>query len=391
MKTIFIPVITGFVVLISVLPAEAQRKMFPFAQRKVETQQVRELDDQAGPWLIMCASFVGDTAQMDAGMLCEELASNGFKTYTYQKKFDFSGTYEGLFNSESEKEVDVDPNGNWVPRPQRMKARTSEIEEVAVLVGDFPNVEDQRAEKALQQIKTLRIRSLTNNAHDSLIENSATNPNAIPADQNPAQSQKGLLGSAFLIANPVLPDEYFATQQIDKYILTLNRNPEFRFSLLDNPGAYSVRVATFRGDSTFGKSDFKDEEVEKKGWGFHRKNDEGSNKLIEAGLKASVLTKFLRDKGVEAWQFHDRFESYVCVGSFDWISRESAAGIEYNPDVVAVVDQFRGEMGSAFSRQNVMQPKSLPELRSKGIAFDVQPLPVAVPRANNDRRTAFGR
>ena len=195
----------------------------------------------------------------------------------------------------------------------------------------FPTLKTSGPRKRCNRSRLLRIRSLTNSAHDSLIENSATNPNAIPADKDPAQSQKGLLGSAFLIANPVLPDEYFATQKIDKDILALNRNPEFHFSLLKNKKMYSVRVATFRGESTFGSSDFKDEDAEKKGWGFNRKKDDGSSKLVEAGLKASVLTKFLREKGVEAWEFHDRFESYVCVGSFDWISRESACRHRIQP------------------------------------------------------------
>jgi len=393
MKTAIVSVTAVLLVLSGPLQVEGQRKLFPFAQRSTQEQQVRELDEKAGPWMVMCASFVGDTAQMDAEVLCQELASNGFKTYTYQKSFDYSGTYQGVFNSEYEHEVDHDASGQAIPRPQRMKAKTSGIEEVAVLVGDFPNIEDQRAQKALQQIKTLRIQSLTNVAHDSLMEGTRTNPDVIQADRGSAgnQSQKGLLGAAFLIANPVLPDEYFATQQMDREILELNQNLDFRFSLLKNPGTYSVRVATFRGDSTFESSTIKKEEDEQK-WGLGRKKSQTHSKLAEAGLKASVLTKFLREKGVEAWEFHDRFESYVCVGSFEWISREDGLGqAEYNPQVVATVDEYRGGMGSGFSRQNVMQPKSLPELRGKGIAFDVQPIPVMVPHANKDRRTAFGR
>ena len=48
------------------------------------------------------------------------------------------------------------------------------------------------------------------------------------------------------------------------------------------------------------------------------------SKLVEAAKKAHVLTVEFRKLGVEAYEFHDRCESYVCIGSFDWVAREDS-------------------------------------------------------------------
>ena len=44
--------------------------------------------------------------------------------------------------------------------------------------------------------------------------------------------------------------------------------------------------------------------------------------------------------GVEAYVFHDRFESYVCVGSFEWIKKNN----QQNPQVVKLINSYKANV-----------------------------------------------
>ena len=146
--------------------------------------------------------------------------------------------------------------------------------------------------------------------------------------------------AAFLLPNPMLPDEYFAVNQVDHFVINLNKR--VKHSLLSNPGIYSVRVATFRGDSTFKINEIEDKKEEES---FLKRmgNPVRNSKLAAAAEKAHLLTEELRSNGVEAYEFHDRHESYVCVGSYDWISKAGANGTKYNnPEIVKVIKYAKG-------------------------------------------------
>ena len=59
---------------------------------------------------------------------------------------------------------------------------------------------------------------------------------------------------------------------------------------------------------------------------------EMKSELAEAAKKADKLTKALRKKGYEAYQFHDRYASIVTVGSFNSVGTPRADGrTEINP------------------------------------------------------------
>jgi hypothetical protein len=106
------------------------------------------------------------------------------------------------------------------------------------------------------------------------------------------------------------------------------------------------------------------------------------SKLAQAGRKANILCEELRKLGIEAYEFHDRSESFVCVGAFDWVSRkDNFGGVEFNPEVEKTIMLFKGTVENMPGNQNSFAAKSLPTLEKQGIAFDVQPVPVAVPRA----------
>ena len=104
-----------------------------------------------------------------------------------------------------------------------------------------------------------------------------------------------------------------------------------------------------------------------------------------------MLTKALRAEGVEAWEFHDREESYVCIGSFDWLKKTDANGVEVqNPEIRKAILKYRGDVQFRQGQPVAIGfpiPKSLQGLKGKqAIAYDIQPLPVITPKAPTPRR-----
>ena len=359
--------------------AYSQKKRFPFRKSSPKrTTENLELSTNDGPWLIMCASFVGDDGLAQAKRLAVELREKNLNAKIFSHRFQFADSIEG-------KGWEVyQENGRKNIRRQRMKpAAGSAIEEIAVLVGDFPSVEDARAQSLLKQIKHFYPESLANYDPDRGSSQSLRGWREATVKMNASESKsKGPLRNAFLMPNPMLPDEYFDAYQVDPFVLKMNR--DVRFSLLKNPSLYSVRVATFRGESTFEVDEINRKEREMNLLKRMGKPIQGS-RLAEAFEKANKLTEELRRQGVDAYEFHERNESYVCVGGFDWISKDNSSGQKvFNPDVVAVIQKFKGTVKDLPQMQGALSPKVLAKFRNTDIVFDVQPIPVMVPKAQTN-------
>jgi hypothetical protein len=258
-------------------------------------------------------------------------------------------------------------------------------EEFAVLVGDFPDYEGARAQRTLEKIKSLNPKSLQNYSReigDSALagERLRAQSDALFGSQggnwqtlnNQALKTERPLRFSFLLANPALPEEYFTTNQIDTYVIGLNKGLDY--SLLDNPGQYTIKVATFAG-KTFVDA----EEMER--LKFRKK---ASNALVECAKKADILVKYLRSKGIEAYQFHDRYESYVCVGSFDWYQRPDGDRVITNPDALKVENLFKGKRQGNLSAN--FAGFALPgKLLDAGVTCDAYPFAIQVPKVNARR------
>lgn len=369
---------------------DAQDLKRMFGQRtKAAAQNSGELTPQAGPWLIMCTSFVGDSAEDEAFRLAQELNQKlRVPTYVYKHRFDFGNEYEGLYYSSNEENTEINEFGQRVPKRRKTKTlRESTIEEVAVLVGDFPAVDDARLQRLLEQIKyipELEYASPDRNVHRPLMVHREI---AKAFSENKSTKSKGPLGSAFALLNPLLPEDQLQQNTVDTTIINLNRGIDN--SLLDCPGNYTIRVATFSGFATF-----QTEEIEKETKNFLGLKRLGKpitqSKLAEASEKAHVLCTELRKLGVEAYEFHDRLESYVCVGSYDWLSKEDPAtgSLLINPEITKMILLFKGTVENLPNNPNQMIAKTLPSLEKRGIAFDMQPVPVAVPKVSTGTRTA---
>jgi len=328
----------------------------PFKRIDANPNQSYELRDAHGPWLILAANFSGQGAQEQAHELVLELRRR-FKlsAYVHSRSFDFTQPVVG--NS-------IDP---YTGEPAKMRyAHDDRFDAVAVLVGDFDSVDDPKLQKTLEQIKYARPDCL------DLTKRNWSTQRFVGfrewqrrVNTDPAKRKRGPMGSAFVTRNPLLPEEYFTPGGLDDFVVALNK--DVKYNLLENQGKYTVRVASFGGRNTMDLEEI--EEIERTG--------KVSAKLEVAADKAHRLTVALRSRGVEAYEFHDRTESIVCIGSFDSVGDPRPDGkIEINPAVHQVMQQWGAAQQRLPGQAAVgLQPKTL-----NGISFDIQPIPVLVPR-----------
>lgn len=382
------------------------------AQRQLEATPI-ELTQESGPWLIMCASFVGDEAEMQALQLVRELRTQyGLYAYIYRHHFDYTGTVNGIGYDPSEGQRLS--NDQLIAKPLKMKAlHSTAFDEIAVLVGDFPTIEDARAQQTLQGIKYLMPESLGKISLGVDLEQGNFNVRQDQASTQrmralramnkavnaSADKRKGPMGAAFMLANPLLPDEYFNAYRVDEFVLKLNRS--IKHSLLKNPGYYTVRVATFRGDTTF-ELDQIQQDTQQFNWLMKRGQSIKESKLAVAAAKAHRLTLELRKLGIEAYEFHDRHESYVCVGNYEWLKKEQNGRELQNQQIVDVIEVFKGRAENFPGVRGAVRAKTLldivrayrlnvrkvPNLAELGVVFDVQPIPVQVPKTGTQTRAA---
>jgi hypothetical protein len=384
-------------------------KLLPF-RHKVEADPDGDyrLTEDDGPWLIMTASFNGDGAAADARRLVLELRERyGLAAYWHAQSFDLVG----------DRDFTYDRNG----RPKKIRYQQGEeVRQYAVLVGDFSSVDDPKARKTMDRIKYDVVPdSLTGQETDrsSLAFASFRKLNKMFLRDGDVKKSKGPLGHSFITTNPLLPKEYFSPSGIDSFVDKINSDIEY--SLLDCNGKYTVKVATFNGNSQILSSKSSGDE-----------DDDGS-RLQDGGRKAHVLTLALRSKGFEAYEFHDRESSIVTVGSFSSPGRQLPnGGLSVSPAIQQVIDAFRAERTGASAAQdaarrigqrrglggyasNGLQPKTLradgklsadyapskvPTQRWKGefqevetIPFDMMPTVIEVPRRSISSDYAHSR
>ena len=316
-----------------------------------------ELTEDHGPWLILAASFAGTGAEEQAHELVLELRRQfNLPAYINYKEFDFSEPIEG-------KTIDR-YTGDWA----KMKhANYSKFDAYAVLVGDFASSDDPELQKTLEKIKFMRPTCLDSESREEGTSQwlAGFRASLQRLNNDPAKKRRGPMGSAFVTRNPNLPEEFFAPGGLDEFVVELNSRVEH--SLLNNPGRYTVKVASFGGRNTMNSKEI--EELERSG--------SVTNKLEIAADKAHRLTVALRERGVDAYEFHDRTESIVAVGSFDSVGEPRVDGkIEIHPTVHKIMKMYGASQRELPGGGSLgLQPRTL-----AGISFDVQPMPVEVPR-----------
>jgi hypothetical protein len=338
------------------------------------------LTQEQGPWIIMACSFNGPHAEQQAHDLVLELRKKYWmEAFVHRMNFKLD-----------------DPNGNAQPmyaspyrREYQMVAenpgafRDGAIKEIAVVVGNFPAINDPEARKVLQKLKAADpecFRAIPEEAQSRSLALMRSLQAGVKDKDLPqgveGRKETGPLAHAFITRNPLLSEDFFAPKNgVDDLVLKINKNVEH--SLLDCPGKYSVQVATFTGEVIINQGEI--QAIQK---GLKAGPESTKQGLAAAAEKAHDLTKALRIKGWDAYEFHDHNASIVTVGSFESVGQPRPDGkIEINPQAYQIIETFRAKEVKGGS--GALQPESL-----IGIFFDVQPILVEVPKRSISRQLA---
>ncbi|MBX7072468.1 MAG: hypothetical protein K1X71_04920 [Pirellulales bacterium] len=349
--------------------------LISFKRIDANPERTYSLKDTNGPWMILAVTFSGDGAEKQARELVLEIRKR-YKLPAYMHAMSIDLADAGTLG--------YDRNG----QPRKMKYQSGEeISEIAVLVGDYPAVDDPQAQRDLDRIKELSPDCLKMKEGKQVsrplaalrfmqkqIQSGFVDENRSAFIEN-VKAGRGPLGNAFVTTNPLLPREYFVPNGLDRE--TVQMNEGLKFSLLDCKKRYSVRVATFTGEVIIDPKKIKEIESGR----------QMTSKLVHAAEDAHDMVAALRAKGVEAYEFHDRYSSVVCVGSFDSIGNQLADGrTELHPAINQIMRQFGAQSAAPGATQaNSVQTKSI-KTHGREIPYDLQPMPVEIPRASIARQ-----
>ena len=323
---------------------------------KVEADPNKDykLQETDGPWLILATTFSGNGGEEQAHELVMEL----------RKKYKLPAYVHDMSLN-----LDKDTGARGVDRynrPIKWKyKRGDHLEEIAVLIGHFTGVDDPSATSMLKKIKYMTPECLEierRGETNRTLAGYRTIMKEILAPGND-KKEKGPMGQAFLVPNPLCEMNEASKKALDPFIVELNKG--VRYSLLDAKGKYTVQVAHFTGKVITDQ-------------GMINKINKGGaelreSRLQEAAENADKLAYALREKGYEAYQFHDRYASIVTVGSFNSVGSPRPDGkIEINPKVLKIIDTFKGQPSRTTGKIGAQLVINIP--------LDIQPIPVEIPK-----------
>jgi hypothetical protein len=273
-----------------------------------------QLTKQHGPWMIMVANFrpvdeeyrteQGLTPQEAADELVYELRTKGIPAYTCSQD-----TIRGRVNGD---ELAPDRGG------RALKYRTQD-EGITVLAGNYGDPEDSVAQKTLAYIKKYHPKFMRQVQKKGTYVNKLSNGGLYR--QTPGRPEP--LSGAFLTINPALTPEEARQKKVNPLLLKLNSSTEY--SLLENPGQYTLVVASFEGKSVTLSNSTQFSTASGGSVALTSANKleaikqsfKNSDSLDQAAVSAWELAKALREtRGVPAYVWHDQYRSVVTVGSF---------------------------------------------------------------------------
>lgn len=292
----FVSNLTRYAAFLAVLTACVMISTRPADAARIEAIRGKNysLGSKHGPWMIMVTSLWGETPEQEqqaakaAAELVYQLRKSGVPAYIYKQ-------------DDQIEELDLhDRNGR--PRKRRITARNGEI---AVLAGNYESVDDKVAQQTIKFIKKFE-------------------PKVTVNWQGAKKDMKLSLTNAFISRNPLLPPEELSRKTTDPLLVKLNSNVEH--SLLENPGRFTLTVASFNGQTMIKPSKFD---------AFDRMlTNKAKISLDNAARESWELMTMLRKRGIEAYVYHERFRSIVTVGSFK---------SEKDPKIAELTENFRAK------------------------------------------------
>lgn len=356
-------------------------------RKKIEADPAGDyrLTDQQGPWLIMAMYFSGEDGEAKARELVVDLRQNyNLPAYHWGMSFQLNDSSPGR---------GIDHYGGKIRRRYR---RGGQVTQHAVLIGDFPALGDPEAQKSLEAVKSMIPATLQADNQGPTAE-SLTNVSKFRnylLSSNGKSNRVGPMNHAFVTRNPLLPKEYFAPTGVDEQVAKWNTGLEY--SLLDCERNFTIKVATFKGRTSLKSAN---EEL----GDLRTRKAEEDDPLVIAVQNAHLLTMALREKGWEAYEFHDRYQSYVAIGSFE-NAQQTADGkflIDHR-DAQIIIDTFGASKPNNIFNRPAQQDLQLEHQRKQqfstllgtggqvasgfypkkfiGLPFDIYPESIRVPK-----------
>jgi len=329
LQLLTVAMIAALLTVLSLAPVAAQGPLNALRNvlKSVEADPKKDyhLTEMEGPYLIFATAFKGPNARQNAHTLVLELRkSHKWNAFVYEKTF--------VFNASRDFQQARNPYTGRKSVYQNSGGET----EFAVLIGNFSSFDDKQLDKTLAEVRQCQ--------PDSLKGLGSRTP----------------FSMAFPLANPLLPPEQ-KRGGIDPFIESINKQRPY--SLLRNPRNYTVQIAMFTG-----KVDYQ------QGSSVSNTSSTANQKMsqLEKGEQMAVaLCQTLRERGVEAYEFHDNYGSIVTVGGFDQHLRSLPDGsVVLDPMVEQTIKQYEAKVINGEYQCKVIN----------NIGCDPQPRVIEVPR-----------
>jgi hypothetical protein len=289
-------------------------------QRPVRAPGPYEVTPQAGPWMVLAATYTCPDAVYLAEQVVGYLRERRWNAYIWN----FADQKRRQEEEEFNRRMQNNPN---VPYRRRF---TRIPEECGVLVGGYPSMDAAKA--ALKSIKKLpppdvRLRT-GEEACDTIIIHAPTDGPDGPGAPERSLGVRDLnrvkispFMRAFVIHNPALPrQEVDQTAKVDPLWKKLNAGEEY--SLLRCKKEWTLVIKFYEGSGALQSAGAQDS-----GGGFLEKlgfGNKSKNILDATALQAHELARFLRQykdpvtgQTLKAYVLHTRHGSIVTVGGYD--------------------------------------------------------------------------
>ena len=243
-------ILTLLMIVFGFLPAMADTPSLLKIFRRTPTVQVDqsksyELNETDGPWLILASTQVGEGSKQRAEQLVLDIRRHlNLPAFIYQEDFDFTGRVKVSAGTST----------------KHRYANQYRYQAYAVLVGEYDRIDHPSVERDLERIRVADLpvfRNQSQPTHTSERSSPIDMVKALTTEMLQSRKDKNLgpMGNAFVTRNPILPQEYFETPEVDSFVHQLNDGVPN--SLLTCKGKYTVVVKTFEGNAAFvdGKQD----------------------------------------------------------------------------------------------------------------------------------------
>jgi hypothetical protein len=306
---------------------------------------------QAGPWMILVASYRGDDSRLKAEEMCQELRQcrelqgKNISTYVFNRAANEKRKEaERVAALREQRKQQLRAAGLPEDTPIRIPGTRIE-DQYAVLIGGFKD--DVTARKYLDEVRKLK--------PSQKLQLVAFVPG--PDGKMREQPVNPFL-SAFVCRNPSIPLEKPAQDDAPDPRLKEYNSGE-SYSLLKCPKPWTLVVKSYTGTSVVQAQSAPKSFMEK----LNPLSNSGA--ILNANAKqAHEVAEFLHKFGYPAYVLHTEFTSYVTIGGFD--APDDSKLMQAQQAFVAEMNNPRSNVG----QMNV----------NGGVQFFKQPMPMAVPQ-----------